>query len=129
MRITASILNKRGVYQRVFTDEIEESRTYLDSTAFAAYCIEVKKIIVKLVNPCIAEIKRAMPGDDRFLMDAIEALSSLGTIKCTRDIAPSRWAIDTPRKVKKLGAWNNDGALNFKRAVQPDAKMIYGDAF
>lgn len=125
-RVTAASNKPHGYKPQpsMLREWADESSTYLDTANFKAYITQIKNAIEELGNPCVAEIKRAIPDTDhRFLFDAVEALCSTGTIKCTRDISPMRWAIHTPFKAQEkrkfmIGTPRKD--------VRPDAQEVFG---
>lgn len=103
----------------------EDGNGYLDTQEFAAYAIKVKGAIEDLGEPCIADIKRALPEDNhRYLMDSLESLMSIGAIKQTREVSPLRYAIHTPfaePKKKKFLI-----GITPRKNPTPDQLQIFG---
>lgn len=76
-RVTAASQkdNNRPQQPSILRDWSDGDNGFLDTTDFALYCLEVKRVIKTIGQPCIAEIKRAIPDNEhRYLFDAIESL-------------------------------------------------------
>lgn len=107
----------------------DEDRGYLDTTDFAKYCLSVHKAI-RFLTPhnagTIGNIKRrfASRNDHRWLMDAIDSLTGIGSITQTTFVSPLKWIVKELPAAKSKKRWNA-GARSYPKTPGPDTESMF----
>ncbi len=99
---------------------------WIDSVAFATYCVKVKEAIYAADKPLwIAHVNQAM-GEDcnrAWTIEALRALCSLETIREVPMILPTRYE-PSEQRPEVIRRFNNQDPLYRENAIRPDRESF-----